>query len=199
MEYRKIEVFHFSRLHKVFNPPLLDLILLGDHVLHSKSTWWYLEFIFNWKLLFWQHIDFYTNKAISIVKYMKMLENSSRSLISIQKRWLYRCCILPIALYSFQLWYYNKTLLAYFFKELRKMQRRVALWISSAFHTFTTSDIKVITGLISIHLYLQKLGSRSQLRVHFLPLYHIIKLLLEIRSLNNNKPHQLLLENLTLR
>ena len=121
MEYRKIEVFHFSRLHKVFNPPLLDLILLGDHVLQSKSTWWYLEFIFNWKLLFWQHIDFYTNKAISIVKYMKMLENSSRSLISIQKRWLYRCCILPIALYSFQLWYYNKTLLAYFFKKLRKM------------------------------------------------------------------------------
>ena len=101
MEYGKTEVFHFSRLYRVFNSPSLDLMLLRGYFLCSKSIWQYLGFIFDWKLFFWQHIDFYVNKAISIVKYMKMLGNSSKGLIPMQKRWLYRCCILPIALYGF--------------------------------------------------------------------------------------------------
>jgi len=134
--------------------------------------------------------------TISMVKCMKMLGNSSRGLIPMQKRQLYRCCILPIALYSFQLWYYNKAPLAYPLKELRKMQRRVALWILRAFHTSFSLGIEAITGLISIHLYLQKLSGRSQLRVYSLLSNHIIKLLLEIRSSNDNEPHWLLLENL---
>ena len=58
---------------------------------------------------------------------MKILGNSLRGLISNQKRLLYRSCILAIALYSIQLWYYNKALLSYFLKELKKMQRRAAL------------------------------------------------------------------------
>ena len=56
-----------------------------------------------------------------------MLENSLRGLNSVQKRRLYRCCILPIALYGFQLWYYNKALLAYPMEKLRKMQRKAAI------------------------------------------------------------------------
>ena len=47
------------------------------------------------------------NKAISIIKCMKMLDNSSRGLAPIQKRYLYICCVLSIALYSFQLWCYE--------------------------------------------------------------------------------------------
>ena len=125
-----------------------------------------------------------------------MLGNSSRSLIPIQKRQLYRCCVLPIVLYSFQLWYYNKAPLTYPLKELRKIQRRVVLWISGAFFTSSTLDIKAIASLISIHLHFQKLSSRSQLRVHSLPSNYIIKALLETRSLNDNKTHWLLLENL---
>ena len=103
MEHRKIEVFHFFRLHRVFDSPPLDLILLRGHVICPKSTWQYLGFIFNQKLSFQQYINFYANKAIFMVKCMKMLGNSLRGLIPMQKRQLYRCCILPIALYSFQL------------------------------------------------------------------------------------------------
>ena len=161
MEYRKIEVFYFSKLHGYFDPPLLDLMPLGGPILHPESTWCYLGFIFNWKLLFQQYINFYANKAISMVKCMKMLGNSSKGLISMQKRQLYRCCVLLIALYSFQLWYYNKAPLAYSLKELRKMQRRVTLCISGAFCTSPTADIKAIAGLIPSHLHLQKLSGRS--------------------------------------
>jgi len=38
MEHRKIEMFHFSRLHSIFNPPPLDLTLLGGPVLCSKNA-----------------------------------------------------------------------------------------------------------------------------------------------------------------
>ena len=103
VKYGKIEVFHFSRSHSTLNPPLLDLSLLGGPVLKPKNTWYYLRFIFNRKLMFRQYIDFYSNKIISMIKCMKMLSNSLRGLIPTQKRCLYRSCILPIILYSFQM------------------------------------------------------------------------------------------------
>ena len=52
LKYGKTEVFHFSRLHSLFDSPLLDLLLLGGPILHPKNTWQYLGFIFNRKLSF---------------------------------------------------------------------------------------------------------------------------------------------------
>jgi len=107
VEHSKTEVFHFSRLQGSFNPPSLNLSLnlslLKGPILTFKNFWKYLEFIFNRKLMFHQHIDFYSNKALLSVKCMKILGNSSHSIMPLQKQLLYRCCILPIALYSFQL------------------------------------------------------------------------------------------------
>ena len=51
---------------------------------------------------------------------MKLLENSSREISSLQKQQLYRCCIFLIVLYEFQLWFYNKVLLSYHMKLLSK-------------------------------------------------------------------------------
>jgi len=113
--------------HKEASIPLLNLTPLGGSILYPKTTWCYLSFIFDHKHLFHQHIDFYTNKAISTIKYMKILGNSSRGLNPVQKRHLYRCCALPIALYGFQLWYYNKALLVYLLKKLKKIQRKVVI------------------------------------------------------------------------
>ena len=75
IEHAKTEIFHFNRSHGVFNPPPLDLLPIGGPTLHSKDTWKYLGFIFDHKLTFYQHIDHYSNKAISIVKCMKLLGN----------------------------------------------------------------------------------------------------------------------------
>ena len=86
VEHGKTKVFHFSRLHGAFNPPSLYLTLLGGSTLLSKITWWYLGFFFNQKLTFCYYIDFYMNRAISTIKYMKMLGNLSRGLIPLQKR-----------------------------------------------------------------------------------------------------------------
>jgi len=117
-----------------------------------------------------------------------MLGNSSRSLISIQKQHLYRCCILSIALYGFQLWYYNKAPLTYSLKELRKIQRSC---ISPS------AGIEAIVGLTPIHLHLQKLSERFHLKAHSLLVNYIIKLILEVRLSDNIKPHLLSLNKLT--
>ena len=47
IEHAKTEIFHFNRLHGVFNPPPLDLLPIGDPMLHPKDTWKYLGSIFN--------------------------------------------------------------------------------------------------------------------------------------------------------
>jgi len=57
LEHEKTEVFHFSRAQKVFNPPSLDLLAVGGPILRLKDTWRYLDFIFDRKLSFYQHID----------------------------------------------------------------------------------------------------------------------------------------------
>ena len=174
VEYSKTEVFHSTRSHGSFNLPPLDLSSIGGPMLYPKDTWKYLGFIFNRKLLFYQYIDFYSNKAISMVKCMKILGNSVKDLVPHQKYLLYKSCILLIALYSFQLWYYNKAPLLCPLKILGKMQRRAAIWILGAFKTFPLSSIKAIVRLIPINLHLQKLSGRSQLRSHSLPYNHIL-------------------------
>ena len=121
IEHSKTEVFHFSRSQSPFNPPPLDLSPIGGLFLQPKDTWKYLRFIFDYKLTFYKHVDYYSNKAISTVKCMKLLGNSSRGINSLQKQLLYRCCVLPIALYGFQLWFYNKAPLSYHMKVLDKM------------------------------------------------------------------------------
>ena len=127
IEYRKTEVFHFSRSQEVFNPSPLDLFLIRGFILCSKETWHYLGFIFERKLSFCQHIDFYAKKAVSTVKSMKILGNLLKGLIPSQKHLLYRACVLPIVLYGFLLWFYKKAPLAYLLKVIRNMQQRAAL------------------------------------------------------------------------
>ena len=174
VEHSKTEVFHFTRSHGSFNPPSLDLSSIGGPIIYLKDTWKYLGFIFDRKISFHQHIDFYSNKAISMVKCMKILGSLVRGLVPHQKCLFYRSCILPIALYGLQLWYYNKAPLSYSLKMFGKMQRRAVIWILGAFTMFSSSGIKAIVGLILINLYLQKLSRRLQLRSHSLSHNHIL-------------------------
>ena len=127
VEHFKTKVFHFLRSRNNVNSPSLDLSSLGGPILYPKSTWKYLGFIFDRKLTFHNYIDFYSNKAILIVKCMKILSNSIRGLNPNQKRLLYRSCALPIALYGFQLWYFHRAPLLYPLKILGKLQRRAAI------------------------------------------------------------------------
>ena len=124
---------------------------------------------------------------------MKLLGNLSRGINPIQKRLLYRCCILPIALYGFQLWYYNKAPLLYYTKTLNKMQRRAAIWILGAFKTSPSAGIEAITGIIPIKFHLQKIAKRSQIWPCKLPSNHIIRSLMDDSppSPTTSNPHKI--------
>ena len=130
---------------------------------------------------------------------MKILGNLTRGLNPQLKHLLYRSCALLIALYGFQLWYYSKASLSYPLKSLGKLQRRAAIWILGAFKTSPSYNIEVIVGPILIHLHLQKLSRRSQLRAYIFPANHILRLLLDNKSDNPSLSHSLLLSSLTKR
>ena len=83
VEHSKTEIFHFNRSQDIFNPPSLDLSPLGGSILQPNNLWKYFGFIFDRKLMFYQHIDFYANKSISTVKCMKILSNSNHRINSL--------------------------------------------------------------------------------------------------------------------
>jgi len=141
-------------MHGTFNPPPLDLSSIGGPSLIPKDIWRYLGFIFDKKLCFHQHIDFYANKAILTVKCMNILGNSTRGLNPQQKHLLYRSCTLSIALYGFQSWYYSKAPLSYSLKLLGKLQRQAAVWILEAFRMAPSFGIEATVELILINLHL---------------------------------------------
>ena len=130
---------------------------------------------------------------------MKLLGNSSRGLFLLHKCLLYCTCILPIALYRFQLWYYKNTPIKYHIHELSKLQQQTALWITSAFKTSLSKGIKGIADLIPIALHLPKLAGRSHLRYSAIPTNHAISSLLEHSHTSSSIPHRLALSNLMLK
>ena len=199
VKHSKTEVFHFNRLHSFSNPSPLDLSTIGGPVLMPKNLWKYLGFIFDRKLSFHQHIDYYSNKAISTVKCMKLLGNSSCSIVLTQKHLLYRCCILPITLYGYQLWFYNHASLLYHMKILWKMQRRAAIWILGAFKTSPVEAIEAIAEIIPIKLHLQKLANQLQLCTLALPPNHLVWTFMNNLSSSLIHQYPALLNNLTSR
>ena len=100
---------NFSTLQEPATPPnpSINLSSVGGSVISPKPIWWYLGFYFNCKLNFNYHTHFYATKCLSTLSTMKMLGNSSRGLLPIQKRLLYKTCVLPIVLYGFQLWFFK--------------------------------------------------------------------------------------------
>jgi len=125
MKYDKSEIFHFSRAHNDLNPEL-DLLAIGAPTLKPKTYWRYLGFYFDRRLSFKEHIRYYSTKALSTIKAMGMLGNSSRGLLLLQKHLLYRSCVVPIATYGFRLWFFAGALTKAQVSLLAAMQRKAA-------------------------------------------------------------------------
>jgi len=196
MEYDKSEIFHFSRAHNDSNPEL-DLSAIGAPILKPKTYWRYLGFYFNRRLSFKEHVRFYSTKALTTVKAIGMLGNSSRGLLPLQKRLLYWTCVVPITTYGFRLWYFSGASTKAQVSLLATMQCKAALWILDAFRTSPTGKIEALAGLIPIHLHLKKLAKRLCLRATTLPFQHALLSLLSARNSKGAHPHSQSLALLT--
>ncbi|CAA7258924.1 unnamed protein product [Cyclocybe aegerita] len=144
LEHDKTELFHFSRRRDAYNPSL-DLGYLG--------------FYFDRGLTFQEHVRYYATKAFTTVQAMRMLGNSTRGLSPKQRRLLYRSCVVPIATYGYRLWYLNGARNKGAMNQLKRMQRKAALWITGAFRTSPTGGLEALAGLIPVHLMLKKLAT----------------------------------------
>src|SRR6185369_2918659 len=105
IEDSKTELFHFSRSGYGDNPPL-DLGVTpftGATPLAPKPVWRYLGIYFDRRLDFRTHAKLMCTKALTTVRAMGVLGNSSKGLPPNEKRRLYRACCLPIALYGCRL------------------------------------------------------------------------------------------------
>jgi len=118
-----------------------------------------------------------------------MLGNSSRGLLPLQKRLLYRAYVVPIATYGFQLWYFSGAPTKAQVSLLATMQCKAALWILGTFRTSPTGGIEALAGLIPIYLHLKKLAKCSCLRTATLPSQHALLSLLSARNSKGAHPH----------
>ena len=84
IEYGKTEIFHFNRSHGIFEPPPLDLTLLGSPFLCPKNTWKYLGFFFDHKLTFHQHIDLSLISSNTPENYFKINKSQSLNQVKFQ-------------------------------------------------------------------------------------------------------------------
>ena len=114
-----------------------------------------------------------------------------------QKRLLYRTCILSIAMYGFNLWFFKGTPIVKNINELKKMQYKAALWITGAFQTSPSDGIEAIADLIPITLYMHKLNGRHHLRYSSIPSSHTINSLLDSQHVKNHPPHKVATSKLT--
>jgi len=171
--------------------------LVGGPILHPKPIWRYLGFFFDKKLNFHHHVHHYATKGLSTLSTMKMLGNSSRGLLPMQKRLLYRMCIMLIALYGFQLWFFKGAPTIKNIMELKKMQCRAALWIMGAFCMSPSEGVEAIAGLIPINLHLKKLNGRYHLRYATIHSSHAINTLLDKHQNRSQNQHKFALANLT--
>ncbi|CAA7267766.1 unnamed protein product [Cyclocybe aegerita] len=191
LEHDKTELFHCSRLRDTYNPSL-DLGYAphtGITPLKPKTYWRYLGFYFDRGLTFHEHVRYYATKVFTTMQAMRMLGNSTRGLSLKQRRLLYRSCVVPIATYGYQLWYFNGARNKGAMNQLKWMQRKAALWITGAFRTSPTGGLEALAGLIPVHLMLKKLATCAVYCVATLSDTHPLCSMMGERLLKRAKPH----------
>ncbi|PPQ86731.1 hypothetical protein CVT25_012927, partial [Psilocybe cyanescens] len=195
LEHDKSEVFHFDQSHSKDNPPV-DLgyaPYTSVTPLKPKLYWRYLGFYFDRKLTFTEHVRYYSTKALSTIKAMKMLGSSTRGLRPAQKCVLYRTCVLPIVTYGFRLWCFAAARCKGALHHLSTMQQSAALWITGAFRTSLTSGVEALAGLPPINLLLHHLSEQADYRFAILTPTHPVRAFLSRFNCSTITPHPSLL------
>jgi hypothetical protein len=106
-----------------------------------------------------------------------------------QKRLLYRTCVLPVATYGYRLWYHDKVKVKGLMSSLSRMQRHTALWIIGVFRMSPMGGYEAIAGLIPIHLHICRLVDQSSFRANTLAASHPLRTLLGPGRSMAAKPH----------
>jgi hypothetical protein len=96
LEHDQTKLFHFTRARTRFDCPL-DLgyaPYTGETPLQPKTYWRYLGFWFDHKLMFEEHVRFYTTKALTTVMAMRMVTQRGAYPLAINASCTARVCYL---------------------------------------------------------------------------------------------------------
>ena len=126
-----------------------------------------------------------------------MLGSSTQGLSPINRRLLYRTCVLPIATYGFRLWYTTKGAAKSHLNIFNRMQHKAAIWITGAFRTSPSLGVEAIAGLVPFHIMLGRLLQRSMVRVCSLSPTHPTRSLLSPSHQASAPTHWSNVQNLT--
>ncbi|PPQ94964.1 hypothetical protein CVT25_004208 [Psilocybe cyanescens] len=110
-----------------------------------------------WVMLHILHVRYYSTKALSTIKMMKMLGSSTR------------------VMFGFCLWYFAAACCKGALHHLSVMQRSAALWITGSFHTSLTGGVEDLVGLPPINLLLRCLSERADYWFATLTLTHPVR------------------------
>ena len=179
-EDSKTELFHSrpymtqSRGKRIFNGNLPSCTIrgpTGDPITICPSKrWCYLGSIFDLYLKYSPHVDWWTNKAHSTLRAMKMLSNSVRGLTPSNKRRMYLTVVLPVLTYGFQFWYQPKARRRkLLYNCLQKIQHEAARWITGSFKTSPSSALEQLAGLSPLWVNLDLLYKRSAVCLAMIP------------------------------
>ena len=97
------------------------------------------------------------------------------------------------------MWFFKGAPIVKNITELKKMQRRAALWITGAFQTSPSEGIEAIADLIPITLHLRKLNGRHHLRYVSIPPSHAINSLLDSQHTKSQAPYKTATSKLTVK
>jgi hypothetical protein len=180
LEHDKSEAFHFSRA-RGFRPLPIDLgstPFTGATPLHPKPVWRYLGFFFDRKLQFKEHVQYYSTKALTTVRSMRMLGNSAWGLDPMQKRLLYRSCVVPVMTYGLHLWCFQGARVQGSIKALAQIQSAAARWITGTFHTTPIGGLLALAALLPMNILLKCLVEKGALWASLLAPSHPLRTLL---------------------
>ncbi|KAI9062697.1 hypothetical protein FKP32DRAFT_1528770, partial [Trametes sanguinea] len=74
----------------------------GDSPLKPKPVLRHLGFFLDKKLTFREHVRFYGSRAASTAQSLLMLGNSVKGMPPVQRRTLYKSCVVPLMTYGCQ-------------------------------------------------------------------------------------------------
>ena len=185
IEHDKTGLIHFPRKG---SKHCLPSISLAGRVIEPLPTWRYLGFFFDQQLSFKEHVRFYATRALSTVKCALRLGNSIRGLSPIQRRTLYKSCVIPLLTYGCRVWW-RKHGIKGLMTILSKAQHEGVRWILSAFRTSPIGGMEVLSGVPPLHLHIRKLVQRAALRTLRLPSQHPINAALYPQRPHEHSPH----------
>ena len=99
-------------------------------------------------------------------------------------------------MYGFRLWFFKGARNKWALEDLRKMQRKAAVWITGAFHMSPSGGVEALAGLCPMYLTLKRQATQAACRVATLSDSHPLCSIMSGKSRKGAEMHPFSLENI---